>query len=598
MTPTDPTPQDRRTTHADPTVTEAFRAARDLLVAHQTGYDGARAAFAWPRFEHFNFGLDWLDAVAAGERGGQAALVIAEADGRVQTRTYAELADASSRTASWLRRIGVRRGDRLILMLDNQVELWELMLACIKLQAVMVPTTTQMGPVDLQDRVERAGARWAVGGTEDLRKFADVPGEYRLIHIPGVYAEGAERTPPALGGRTVHSYDDAASAPVDFTPEGPTPADETLLLYFTSGTTSKPKLVEHTHTSYPVGHLSTIYWIGLQPGDVHLNVASPGWAKHAWSNFFAPLIAEATIFVHNARKFDAAALMDAMATAGVTSLCAPPTVWRMLIKSDLTRLATPPVKAVSAGEPLNAEVIDQVHRAWGVTIRDGFGQTESSLQVANTPGQKLVLGSMGRPLPGFDVVLRDPLTGEEGAEGEICVRLDPRPVGLMKGYHGDPEKTADAFRDGVYHTGDIASRDERGVLTYVGRADDVFKSSDYKVSPFELESVLVEHPAVMEGAIVPTPDELRLAVPKAFVTLAPGFEPTAETARDILQHTLATLPPYKRIRRIEFLELPKTISGKIRRVELRRAEVSRAESGLAPEGYGTEYREEDLDLRR
>ena len=197
-----------------------------------------------------------------------------------------------------------------------------------------------------------------------------------------------------------------------------------------------------------------------------------------------------------------------------------------------------------------------------------------------------------------DVVLLDPLTGEEAQEGEMCLRMDPRPVGLLKSYYGDPEKTADVFRDGVFHTGDIASRDENGVLTYVGRADDVFKSSDYKVSPFELESVLVQHAAVMEAAIVPTPDELRLAVPKAFVTLAPGHEPTAETARAILQHTLTQLPPYKRIRRIEFLELPKTISGKIRRVELRKAEVERSETGQAPQGYGTEFREEELDLKR
>ncbi|HAN85454.1 MAG TPA: AMP-dependent synthetase, partial [Micrococcus luteus] len=451
---------------------------------------------------------------------------------------------------------------------------------------------------DLEDRVTRAGAAWAVAGAEDLAKFAGVGEDLHLVHVPGVFAEGPARRAPEVAGHTVLSYDDADDAATELTPAEPTPADETLLFYFTSGTTSKPKLVEHTHTSYPVGHLTTLYWIGLEPGDVHLNVASPGWAKHAWSNFFAPWIAEATIFVHNARKFDPAALMANMERYGVTSFCAPPTVWRMLIKADLAQLTTPPTKTISAGEPLNAEVIDQVHKAWGTTIRDGFGMTETTLQVANTPGQKVVIGSMGRPLPGMDVTLIDPLTGQEADEGEICLRLDPRPVGLLKSYYGNQEKTDEVFRDGVFHTGDIARRDENGVLTYVGRADDVFKSSDYKVSPFELESVLVKHPAVMEGAIVPTPDELRLAVPKAFVTLAPGHEPTVETARAILQFTLTQLPPYKRIRRIEFLELPKTISGKIRRVELRKAEVERAQTGAAPDGYGTEFREEDLDLQR
>ena len=580
-------------------VTERLRAARDLLVECQEDYDRARAEFEWPRFEHFNFGFDWFDQLAARpDRADVPALIISDAGGGHLSRTYAELSAASNRAANWLRERGITPGDRVILMLDNQVELWELMLACIKLRVVMVPTTTQMTSADLADRVERAEARWVVASSEHLAKFDGVDSGLHLVHIPGVDAQGDARTAPVVAGHEVLSYDDAASASPELTPDSPTHADETLLLYFTSGTTSKPKLVEHTHTSYPVGHLTTVYWIGLQPGDVHLNVASPGWAKHAWSNFFAPWIAEATIFVHNARKFDAAALMADMDEFGVTSLCAPPTVWRMLIKADLSLLKTPPVKTISAGEPLNAEVIDQVHRAWGTTIRDGFGMTETTLQIANTPGQKLVIGSMGRPLPGMDVVLIDPLTGEEAAEGEICLRLDPRPVGLLKSYYGNEEKTAEVFRDGVFHSGDIASLDESGVLTYVGRADDVFKSSDYKISPFELESVLVEHPAVMEAAIVPSPDEVRLAVPKAFVTLAPSYEPTAETARQILQHTLTQLPPYKRIRRIEFLELPKTISGKIRRVELRKAEAERAETGQAPEGYGIEHREEDLDLNR
>ena len=580
-------------------VTDRFRAARDLLVECQEDYERARAEFEWPRFEHFNFGFDWFDDLAARpDRADTPALIISDAGGGHLSRTFAELSASSNRAANWLREQGICAGDRVILMLDNQVELWELMLACIKLRVVMVPTTTQMTATDLADRVDRAEAAWVVASAENLAKFAGVGEGLRLVHVPGVASEGAARTAPEVAGHTVLSYDDAAAASPDLAPDAPTPADETLLLYFTSGTTSKPKLVEHTHTSYPVGHLTTVYWIGLEPGDVHLNVASPGWAKHAWSNFFAPWIAEATIFVHNARKFDPVALMADMDEFGVTSMCAPPTVWRMLIKADLSLLKTPPKKTISAGEPLNAEVIDQVHRAWGTTIRDGFGMTETTLQVANTPGQKLVIGSMGRALPGMDVVLIDPLTGEEAAEGEICLRLEPRPVGLLTSYFGNPEKTDEVFRDGVFHTGDIASQDANGVLTYVGRADDVFTSSDYKISPFELESVLVQHPAVVEAAIVPTPDELRLAVPKAFVTLAAAYEPTAETARDILQHALDQLPPYKRVRRIEFLELPKTISGKIRRVELRRAEVSRAETGEAPEGFGTEFLEEDLDLRR
>jgi acetyl-CoA synthetase len=281
-----------------------------------------------------------------------------------------------------------------------------------------------------------------------------------------------------------------------------------------------------------------------------------------------------------------------MGREGVTTFCAPPTVWRMLIQSDLTQLATPPRKVVSAGEPLNAEVIDQVKKAWGVTIRDGFGQTETTVQVANTPGQPVTAGAMGRPLPGYDVVLIDPATGEATDDGELCLRLDPRPVGLMAGYHGDPERTEEAFRGGYYHTGDMARRDADGVITYVGRGDDVFKSSDYRLSPFELESVLIEHPAVAEAAVVPSPDALRLSVPKAFVVLAPGHNPGPELAEEILRYCRDHLAPFKRIRRLEFSELPKTISGKIRRVELRHAEEER-HAGSA-EGAGVEYSEADF----
>ncbi|WP_115788261.1 AMP-binding protein [Arthrobacter silvisoli] len=571
------------------TVTEDFRAARDRLLELRTDYAQAHAEFQWPRFEHFNFALDWFDAIAADpDKGGNPALVIVEQDGSATRRSFAELSESSSRLANWLRGQGVRRGDRMIVMLGNQVELWELMLAGIKLGLVMIPTTTLMGPRDIADRVERGGARWAAVGSANIAKFAEVPGDYTLIEVGIGHTEGALR------------YSDHVSEAAEFTPDGPTRADETMLLYFTSGTTSRAKLVEHSHTSYPVGHLSTMYWIGIEPGDVHLNVASPGWAKHAWSNVFTPWIAEACVFVYNYERFDAKALMEQMDREGVTSFCAPPTVWRMLIQADLTQLKTPPTKVVSAGEPLNAEVIGQVERAWGQTIRDGFGQTESTVQVANTPGQPVKTGSMGRPLPGYDVVLVDPATGEESDDGELCLRLDPRPVGLMTAYYGDPDKTAEAFRGGYYHTGDMASRDENGVITYVGRGDDVFKSSDYRLSPFELESVLIEHPAVAEAAVVPSPDPVKLSVPKAFVVLAPGYKPGPQIAEDILRYCRAHLAPFKRIRRLEFAELPKTISGKIRRVELRHSEVKRhgedgrPGAGPLPAGLGVEYSESEF----
>jgi acetyl-CoA synthetase len=317
---------------------------------------------------------------------------------------------------------------------------------------------------------------------------------------------------------------------------------------------------------------------------VHLNISSPGWAKHAWSSLFAPWNAEATVFVYNYQRFDPARLMAEMDRCGVTSFCAPPTVWRMLIQADLGRLGTPPREVVAAGEPLNPEVIEHVRRVWGVGIRDGFGQTETAVQVANTPGQPVKPGSMGRPTPGYDVVLLDPLTGEPADEGEICLDLADRPVGLMTGYAGDPERTEEAMGGGYYRTGDIGRRDADGYVFYVGRADDVFKSSDYKISPFELESALLEHEAVAEAAVVPAPDALRLAVPKAYVVLAEGWQPDGATAKAIFAHSRAVLAPYKRVRRLEFAPLPKTVSGKIRRIELRQA---------TEEDGSAEFREED-----
>ena len=305
-------------------------------------------------------------------------------------------------------------------------------------------------------------------------------------------------------------------------------SSDPLLLYFTSGTTALPKLVEHTHVSYPIGHLSTMYWMGLLPGDVHLNISSPGWAKHAWSNFFAPWLAGATILVYNYARFEAAELLSVLERTGVTTFCAPPTVWRMLIQADLSMARTSIRECLSAGEPLNPEVIEQVRSAWGVTIRDGYGQTETTAQVGNPPDQPIRLGSMGRPLPGYQVILIDPLSGQPAErEGELCLRLDPRPLPLMTGYQEragvfDQDQNSEAFAGLVYHTGDVVHRDDDDYLTFVGRADDVFKASDYRISPFELESVLIEHPAVAEAAVVPAPDAIRLAVPKAYVVLAEG----------------------------------------------------------------------------
>jgi len=561
-----------------------FRAARDFLLTRRTDYVAAYRDFTWPELDRFNWALDWFDAISRGN--DRLALRIVEEDGQETRRTFAEMSERSNRVANWFRSLGMRRGDRLILMLGNQVELWETILAAMKLGVVLIPASTLLGPADLQDRVDRGAVRHVLARSLDATKFHGVDGEYTRIAVGD-----------AVDGWV--SYADAASAAQEFQPDGATHASDTLLLYFTSGTTAKPKLVEHSHTSYPVGSLSTMYWIGLQPGDVHLNISSPGWAKHAWSNVFAPWNAEATVFLYNYTRFNAKLLLNQMVRCGVTTFCAPPTVWRMLIQEDLASWHVSLKGALGAGEPLNPEVIAQVQRAWGLTIRDGYGQTETTAQIGNSPGQAVKPGSMGRPLPGYRVELLDPTTGEVADEGEICLDLGQRPdtrarrpLGLMTGYRDDPELTGEVMRGGYYHTGDVAARAADGYITYVGRTDDVFKASDYRISPFELESVLIEHAAVAEAAVVPSPDPIRLAVPKAYVALAAGWAPTAETAEAILAFCRERLAPYKRIRRLEFAELPKTISGKIRRVDLRLREVRL--HGESPNDAGIEFSEEQF----
>ncbi|BFU45128.1 AMP-binding protein [Krasilnikovia sp. MM14-A1004] len=547
-----------------------FRAARDLLLALRDDHDAAYASFRWPRFEQFNWALDWFDPIARGNH--RPALRLLSGPGET-TVSYAELAERSDRVAGWLRGLGVRRGVRCLVMLDNQVEVWELMLAAMKLGAVVIPTYTTVSTPDLADRIRRGVVSHLV--TTD-----------RLAARLGDTGRGLTRIAVGEPVRGWVPYRDAYAQSADFVPDGPTRAGDPLLLYFTSGTTSRPKLALHTHVSYPVGHLSGMYFNGVRPGDLHLNVSAPGWAKHAWSSFFVPFNAEATLLALDVPEQEPArAVLDALHAHPVTTFCAPPTVWRALIQQDLRRRPAALREAASVGEPLNPEVIQRIRRSWAVTVRDGYGQTETTAQVGTTPGLAARPGTMGKPLPGYRITLVDPVTGEAGEEGEICVELSDRPIGVMTGYLDDEEKNARTFAGGRYHTGDVGRRDAQGYLTYVGRTDDVFKSHNHRISPFELESVLLAHPDVAEAAVVPVPDPVAVQVPKAFVTLCGGCPPTVDTARSILAHTTAQLAPHQRIRRIEFRALPKTTSGKIRRAELR---------ALKSAGRPFEYRAEDL----
>jgi acetyl-CoA synthetase len=547
--------------------TEIFRRARDFLVTHREDYATAYRDFRWPVLDKFNWALDWFDMLADGN--GRTALHIVEEGGAEVKLTWAQLAERSNRVATYFRRRGVERHHRILMMLPNCPQIWDVMLAAMKLGAAVSPATSLLTPEDLRDRIERGRITHVVTDPAGAEKLRGIPGEFTR-HVVG------ELVPGWLPFQV--AYDESPA----FLPHGDTLASDPVLLYFTSGTTAKPKLVVHTHKSYPVGHLSTMYWLGLREGDVHMNVSSPGWAKHAWSNFFAPFNAGATVFVYNYARFNAKALLQVLETHQVTTLCAPPTVWRMLILEDLTKSRVKVREALSAGEPLNPEVIERVRQAWGVTIRDGYGQTETTAQIGNPPGQPLKPGSMGRPLPGYRIELLDEEGRSAGDEGEICVSLDPAPTGLMAGYEGDPNLNEFQRRHGHYHTGDVATRDAEGYITYVGRADDVFKSSDYRISPFELESALIEHDAVAEAAIVPSPDPVRGLVPKAFVILKPGRKPDRELALEIFRFLRRRLAPYKRIRRLEFSDLPKTVSGKIRRVELRKREQERGDGVRGP----------------
>ncbi|UGV27051.1 AMP-dependent synthetase [Rhodopseudomonas boonkerdii] len=565
-----------------------FKQARDFLLEHRSDYDKAIAGFRWPDPVDFNWALDWFDAELARDpvsKDRPALWIVDAVTGNETKLSFSDLARRSNQVANFLRALGLKRGDHLLLLLGNVVPLWETMLAAIKLGVVIIPATTLLTSDELQDRLDRGRAKLVVAAEDQVAKF----GSLKTAGVGQIVVNAAS----SHGGWL--AFETSADFPDTFTPDGPTKADDPMLLYFTSGTTAKPKLVRHSQRSYPVGGLSTMYWIGLEPGDIHLNISSPGWAKHAWSCFFAPWNAGATVFVVNQPRFDAKSLLATIGRCGVTTLCAPPTVWRLFIQERLADTKVSLREVCGAGEPLNPEVIEQVQSAWGLTIRDGYGQTETTALAGNSPGQPVKVGSMGRPLPGYKVRVID-ADGQPAKEGEVGLVLGAdRPAGLMQGYQADDGSVTGASGD-IYRSGDVVFVDDDGYLTFVGRADDVFKSSDYRISPFELESVLIEHDAVAEAAIVPSPDPIRLAIPKAYVMLVGSAKPDADTALSIYTHLQERLAPFKRIRRIEFVtELPKTISGKIRRVHLRRLEH---ENDRQDPLRGVEFKEEDFPQLR
>jgi acetyl-CoA synthetase len=538
---------------------DEFLVARDFLLETRCDYQRAYRDFRWPAPARFNWALDWFDGcLAVAEKTRNAtALWIVDHPSNTETRlSFAELSRRSSAAANFLRSRGVGRGDRILLLIGAEAALWEVMLASMKLGAVIVPVTTLLTREEVSERIHEGRIDHVVVAADQIDSVDVRLTGLRLKVLVGGAAEGWAEYDP--------SHSDEA-----FMPDGETNPDDVLLSYFTSGTTSRPKLVRHTHRSYPIGHLSTMYWIGLKPGDLHLNISSPGWAKHAWSSVFAPWNAGAGVVALNQARFDAGIFLNEIRRLGICTLCAPPTAWRMIVQEPLGTRPPTLREIVSAGEPLNKELIDQIRNAWGLDVRDGFGQTETTAQIGNSPGQPIKAGSMGRPLPGYKIALLDADGIVSATEGEVALDSGAdRPAGLMDGY--ELEGKFVALPADYYRTSDIATRDTEGYLTFVGRKDDVFKSSDYRISPFELESALIEHPAIVEAAVVPIPDDQRLNVPKAYVKLAELAVPDERMAISIFEAMSDRLAPYQRVRLIEFVdELPKTVSGKIRRNELR-----------------------------
>ena len=521
--------------------------------------------------QHFNFAYDVLDTMADSE-AERLALVHIDAAGVRQDYSFGWLRDESARLATALLAQGLKKGDRVMLVLYRRIEFWVTMLACHKVGAVPVPSPAQLTPKDISFRVNRADIRGMIvedSITERVEACrAECPSLSYLVQA------GGESVPDGWLHYDTLVATGSTNCPK---PQGDALAcdDDSLLIFFSSGTTGMPKMVEHTHT-YPLGHyLTGAYWHDLKEGDVHLTLADTGWGKAVWGKFYGQWMAGAAVFVWDFRgKFEPARLLEVMSTHGVSTFCAPPTVYRFLVREDLGAYDLSKLRhCTTAGELLNESVYHDWKAATGLPIYEGYGQTETTLQILTLPIMEPKPGSIGRPAPGWDVVLRDS-RGKicpVGEEGEICIKVaDKAPVGLFRGYLEDPEKTASVLYDGYYHTGDKAWMDEDGYFWFLGRVDDLIKSSGYRIGPFEVESALVAHEAVIEAAVTGVPDSLRGQVVKATVVLAPGVEASPELTKELQAHVKRVTAPYKYPRILDYVsELPKTISGKIRRVEIR-----------------------------
>ena len=528
--------------------------------------------------ERFNWGFDVIDKWGS-ERRTQSALVFADEKGVSETYTFGQVAEKSSQLCNFFGNEGLTRGDPVLLMLPNTPMIWLSVVGLIKAGAVVVPSAPTLTQKDLEYRISAAGIKGVITDAPNVSKFDHVatgPGAPKFFGCVGKRQDE---------GNWLDM--EGASSESKKAPRTDTRSDDPAFCYFTSGTEGLPKMVIHTHASYPVGHRQTALWLGIEQGKMHWNISSPGWAKHAWSSVFAPWNVGAPTFSFGYEGgFNAAKHLRLISEFGIETLCAAPTIWRMFILEDLSKFDLSSLKgACSAGEPLNPEVMEKFRKATGLVIRDGYGQTETVLVVGNFPGVKIKQGSMGVPGPLYDVDVVDEegMVLPVGEEGYVGIKINPKPFALFKEYAKDQKKTDAVFRNGWYYTGDRASKDSDGYFWFVGRADDVIKSSGYRIGPFEVESALIKHPSVVEAAVVPAPDQVRGAVVKAYVVLREGYEPSQALADELASFVAKETGPYKHPRRIEFvksLEPVKTISGKIRRKNLRLVEYGQAERAI------------------
>ena len=525
--------------------------------------------------EFFNFGYDVVDALAA-QKPDKLAMVWCDDKGGERYFTFGDIKEKSDKTAAYLKSLGIGKGDPVLLILKRHYEFWYFIVALHKLGAIAIPATNQLMTKDLIYRIEAAGVK-AVVCTPD-GEIAD------LVDEAQTKTETLKTKIIARGTKAgwLSYVQEVKKAPPFEAPQGEERprGEEIMLMYFSSGTTGMPKMVAHNHY-YALAHIPTaVYWHNADPEGLHFTVAETGWGKAVWGKLYGQWLAEAAVFTYDFDRFHADEMLKRMEKYKVTTFCAPPTIYRFLIKEDLTRFDLSSLKyGTTAGEALNAEVFNRFKAITGIRLMEGFGQTETTLCLATTYWTEPRPGSMGKPSPAYFVDLVDDKGNsvEAGQVGEIVIRLEEgKPTGLMMEYYREPERTGQVMHDGLYHTGDTAYRDEDGYFWYVGRTDDIIKSSGYRIGPFEVESVIMQHPAVLECAVTGVPDPVRGQVVKATIVTARGYEPTEELKSEIQSFVKSNTAPYKYPRLIEFVkELPKTISGKIRRVEIR--EKDRAE---------------------